>query len=127
MVGRVTSTCTMLPNSGKDLAKQGIAGRRRDGGKRAAQGYMFNLLPASLRTPHVIIDAALNCTIKISGLRRQIDIVHKQCVNASLAECDNRVGGRADNWLAVVEGRIDDDRHSRSCKKAGYEIVKAGI
>src|SRR5215471_3273726 len=65
--------------------------------------------------------------IKISGLRRQIDIVHKQCVNASLAECDNRVGGRADNWLAVVEGRIDDDRHSRSCKKAGYKIVKARI
>jgi hypothetical protein len=69
----------------------------------------------------------LNCTSKISGLRRQIDIVHKQCVNASLAECDDRVGGRADNWLAVVERRIDDDRYSGSCKKAGYEIVKARI
>src|SRR5215468_6812540 len=73
------------------------------------------------------IDAALNCTSKISSLRRQIDIVHKQCVNASLAECDDRVGGRADNWLAVVEGRIDDDRYSGSCKKAGYKIVKARI
>src|SRR5262249_52446635 len=64
---------------------------------------------------------------KISGLRREIDIIHKQRVNASLAECDDRVGGRADNWLAVVEGRIDDDRYSGSCKKAGYEIVKARI
>jgi hypothetical protein len=64
---------------------------------------------------------------KISSLRRQIDIVHKQCVNASLAECDDRVGGRADNWLAVVEGRIDEDRYSGPCKKAGYEIVKARI
>ena len=64
---------------------------------------------------------------RISGLRHQVDIVHKQRVNPSLAEGDDRVGGRADDWLAVVEGRIDDDRHTGSREKAGYKLVKARI
>src|SRR5438105_14321476 len=64
---------------------------------------------------------------KVSRLRRQNDIVHKQRVNAGLAECDDRVGGRADDWLAVVEGRIDDERHAGSRKEAGQELVKAPI
>src|SRR6266436_9875848 len=63
----------------------------------------------------------------VSGLRSQIDIVHKQRVNARLAECDDRVGGRADDWLAVIEGRIDDERHAGSRKETGYELVKARI
>jgi hypothetical protein len=64
---------------------------------------------------------------KVSGLRRQIDIIHKQGVNARLAECDDRVGGRADDWLAVIERRIDDERHAGSRKETGYELVKVRI
>src|SRR5262245_26468274 len=62
-----------------------------------------------------------------SSVLRYVDIVHKQRVNASLTESDHRVGRRADDRFAVVEGRIDDDRHTGSSEKAGYELVKAWI
>jgi hypothetical protein len=64
---------------------------------------------------------------EISGLRRQIDIVHKQRVDARFAECDDCVGRCADDWFAIVEGRIDDERHAGSGKETGYELVKAWI
>src|ERR1700686_3519242 len=69
--------------------------------------------------------ATFNQAPRVSGLRGQTDIVHEQRVNARLAECDDRVGGRADDWLAVIEGRIDDERHAGSRKETGYELVKA--
>jgi hypothetical protein len=77
--------------------------------------------------------AALKCAtngsrIRLrSGLRRQIHVVHKQRVNARLAERDDRVGGRANDWLAVVEGRIDDKRYAGSRKETGYKLVKIRI
>src|SRR5258705_1343550 len=64
---------------------------------------------------------------RLSGLRRQIQVVHKQRVNTRLAERDDRIGGRANDWLAVVEGRIDDERHAGSRKETGYELVKIWI
>jgi hypothetical protein len=60
-------------------------------------------------------------------LRHQAHIVHKQRVNTSFAEGDDRIGGRADDWLAVIEGRINDDWHTGSSEKAGYKLVKARI
>ena len=39
------------------------------------------------------------------------------------AESDNRVGGRADDWLAVIEGRIDDERHAGSRNETGYDTI----
>src|SRR5437879_1057541 len=63
----------------------------------------------------------------VSGLSRQIDIVHEQRVNTGLAKCDDRVGGRADDRLAVVEGRIDDERHASSREETGYQLVKLRV
>src|SRR5580692_11136909 len=62
-----------------------------------------------------------------SGLRRQDHIVHKQRVNAGLAKGDDRVGGRTDDRLAVVERGIDDERHTGLRKEAGYKLVKARV
>src|SRR6476620_6206999 len=62
-----------------------------------------------------------------SGLRHQKHVIHKQRVNARLAKRDDRVGGCANDWFAVVERRIDDKRHAGFRKKTGYELVKARI
>jgi hypothetical protein len=42
------------------------------------------------------------------------NVRHEQRVDAGLAECDDHVEGRADDRLAVVEGRIDQERHPGS-------------
>jgi hypothetical protein len=62
-----------------------------------------------------------------SGLRHQKHVIHKQRVNARLAKRDDRVGGCANDWFAVVERRIDDERHAGFRKETGYELVKARI
>src|SRR5262249_30879020 len=62
-----------------------------------------------------------------SGLRRQNNVIHKQRVDARLAKRDDGVGGCANDWFAVVERRIDDERHAGFCKETGYEVVKARI
>src|SRR6185437_6691889 len=56
-----------------------------------------------------------------STLRRQVHIVHEQRVDAGLAECHDRIGGRADDRLAVVEGRVDDERHAGLRMETGYQ------
>lgn len=61
------------------------------------------------------------------GLRRQKHVIHKQRVNARLAKRDDGVGGCANDWFAVVERRIDDERHAGFRKETGYEVVKARI
>jgi hypothetical protein len=60
-------------------------------------------------------------------LRQYIDIVHKQHVYVSLAEGDDCVGRRANNWLVVIEGCIDDKGHLGTRKKTRYQLVKAPI
>src|SRR5436309_3158502 len=76
---------------------------------------------------HALRPAAKGVKHSLSGLRRQIDVIHEQRVDAGLAESDDCVIRRADNRLAVVERRIDDDRHAGLLKKAGNELVKTGI
>src|SRR5450756_1872074 len=49
-----------------------------------------------------------------SGIRRQTDVAHEQRIDAGLAERHDRIGGRADDRLAVVEGHVDDQRHAGS-------------
>ena len=61
------------------------------------------------------------------GLWQYIDIVHKQHVYVSLAEGDDSVCGRANNWLVVIEGCIDDEGHLGTRKKTRYQLVKASI
>src|ERR1700737_4745018 len=57
----------------------------------------------------------------------EADIVHEQRVDPGLAKSHDRVGGRADDRLAVVERRIDNDRHAGAREEAGYRLVKARI
>jgi hypothetical protein len=63
----------------------------------------------------------------VASVSRQIPCKHKQRIKARLAERDDRISGRANDWLAVVEGRIDDERHAGSRKEIGYEFVKIWI
>src|ERR1700737_5497959 len=59
--------------------------------------------------------------------RHEADIVHEQRVDPGLAKSHDRVGGRADDRLAVVERGIDDDRHAGAREEAGNQLVKAWI
>jgi hypothetical protein len=101
------------------------------GGPVRAISILHMAIPSHLATAEALAWSASASAKKRkrtrSGLRRQKHVVHEQRVNARLPECDDRVGGRADDWLAVIEGRIDDERHAGSRKETGYELVKARI